>query len=216
MYQAILNNKIISSTEFNNKYPNYKELGIYATCPKCLENLHLYGCKSLLKSINCKFSHYPGSKCNWSEHRLIPSGRFNKDIQIGINLKNQFTTIYNLKKAFKIMQNIVGYIFNVEIFINIYSETNRVNMWNYKNMSIDKLPYFMIMNWIFLSNKNYGFHYTLSNDKSQLEKRFIKSGKLMTSGYNNLINISDDILLNSNKNEFYVDKDTYKKLIQLL
>jgi hypothetical protein len=190
MYQAILNNKIISSVEFNNKYPNYKELGIYATCPICQTKLWLVAGSSIAK--NHHFKHRKNIDCSWSNSKTNLSFKRTED---GIRFKKEFCNKENIIKTYIVLKNIAGeFVITHNVYLDMLRDFDRRNIWSYANLTIKLLPYVILSTYIFKSkNKNgddYFYHYTINKTKMLLEKRFIKSGDLV-KGYNSVTNIPD-------------------------
>jgi hypothetical protein len=211
MYQAILNNKIISSTEFNNKYPNYKELGIYATCPACGGRLYLYGCKSLLKSVNCQFNHFDATSCNLKMINIPKNQKYNNTT--GKQLKKEFCKINNMKMVFAVMQNIIydKQMLSEKIFLEICKQADIRNIWSYINLTLEYLPYVLITLHTF-KKPNYSFHYTINKKNDEcidniwnenktyiLEKRFTETGVIMNKSRNSLTPIPDNNKLPTDK-----------------
>jgi hypothetical protein len=224
MYQAILNNQVISSVEFNHKYPDYKETEDYATCPACDGRLYLYGCSSLLKDIHCQFNHFDATNCNLNIVNVPKNQKY--DNLSGKQLKKEFCKINNMKTVFAVMQNIIydDEMLPEEVFLKICKQADIRNVWSYVNLTLEYLPYVLMTLYTF-KKANYSFHYTINKKYSEcmdsiwgknktyiLEKRFTKTGDLMNTSPNNLTPIPDNGKLPLNEEDLpHID---YKTTLQ--
>jgi uncharacterized protein YbaR (Trm112 family) len=147
MYQAILNNQIISSVEFNHKYPDYKETNTFAACPSCHTNLWLIASSSVARNLH--FRHKKDIECPWSKNNTNLCFEKTND---GIKFKEEFCTKENIVSTFIILKNIVGkFTITHDLYLEILQNLDHRNIWSYTNLTIELLPYVMLSTHIFKS-----------------------------------------------------------------
>ncbi len=126
--------------------PDWKRRGIRPpVCPACGEPLHLYGIHSV--KAPAAFHHPDGSQCPLSRSpdpryaHLVPS---DWDLAAGHRLKERFCEKQNLKEGYAACHALCFGHLSATEFLELCRRADRKNVWSYKGITLEVLPYILV------------------------------------------------------------------------
>lgn len=137
--------KLVSPEEFVAlEGAQYREKGVYPSCPSCGADLSPYGVHSV--TVTSRFDHPNGSNCSLSstpDPRYAHLSPSEWDMEAGGRLRAAMCEIENLKSVYSACRSLTSTLSGHE-FVEMCRQADRRNVWCYKGLTLDWLPYILV------------------------------------------------------------------------
>ena len=146
MKTAIFRDKLVTSDQFVNLAPRWRQTGEHADCPLCGNQVHPYGPHST--KVPPRFDHVDG--INWCPNSNTADPRYmhlrpsDVDLEQAHLLREVFLGTQNSQRAFEFCRYLVGRGFDEPVFEALIAQADRVNIWRYKQLPLWVVPYILL------------------------------------------------------------------------